>query len=163
MEALPVLSVDEINNSQSTVLPKVVLACILYGMSPTVGEVKNITFSDKSFHVGALKEISKANENIFLETARNKAVKMGIVGPCQWSLDRGKDLIKLLDKFDIKTEFVNPSHDGGLVVEFFKRQTYYLVEIYNDEDIVFLKRAEKREAWDLTEDNFIQEIEQELS
>ena len=164
MESVSVLTVDEVNKSQSsTLLPKVVLACILYGASPSVGEVQNITFSDKRVHVAALANIPKANENSVLENARNRAMKMNITSPEQWSLDRGNDLLRLLQRLNIKTEFVNPSHEGGLVVEFLKSDAYYLVEIFNDEDIVFLRRANERMAWDLTEDNFIQKIEQELS
>lgn len=56
---------------------------------------------------------------------------------------------------------LSPSPEGGVMFEFYRDDgTYYLIEIYNDGDFVFLKRnlSGESEAFDYDFKSLIQEI-----
>lgn len=59
--------------------------------------------------------------------------------PSDLAIDLALKTLGLYTELDITPE-VNPSLDGGVIFEFFKNESYYLLEIFNDGDIVFLER-----------------------
>ncbi len=60
-----------------------------------------------------------------------------------------------LSSYSINAHYVNPSHNGGIIIEFNKGNIFSVVEIFNDEDVVFLTRnKDKRKVWDLNLSNF---------
>ena len=73
--------------------------------------------------------------------------------------------LKLTRKHFILPERVNASADEGIIFEFLKGDKYYLIEFYNDGDIVYLKRENtKSEAFDITNaelEGIIKEIKNE--
>lgn len=67
------------------------------------------------------------------------------------------EAVKLLDNY--KIEHINPTFDGGMMIEFTKHKSCYLLEIFNDGDVVFLIRSnDQRAVWDLTHDNFLEKV-----
>ncbi len=72
-------------------------------------------------------------------------------------------LLKLSTNYSINAHFVNPSHNGGIIIEFNKENIFSIVQIFNDEDVVVLIRSNnKRKAWDLNLNNFEQLVFSEL-
>ena len=59
---------------------------------------------------------------------------------------------------------VSPSPDGGVMIEKITSNNYFLIEFYNDGDIVFLKRKPdgQREAFDLEFEELLEKIENDL-
>lgn len=75
--------------------------------------------------------------------------------------------LKFLSALDIAPDFVNPSQEGdSTIIEFTVREKYYMVEVYDDGDIVLLthdKGVNRVHVWDLTSDNYLQKLTQQLA
>ena len=79
--------------------------------------------------------------------------------PKQEVISRAKALLYSLIQKEIKPKFINPSVEGGIIVEFENKGIYYMAEIDNEDDIVFLVRGkEKTKAFDLTPENYLDQI-----
>lgn len=68
---------------------------------------------------------------------------MNIERPSEWVLDVSFHILDYIKGKSIPVEFVNPSHDGGIVIEVYKNAEYHLLEVYNDKDIVYLIKAKE--------------------
>jgi hypothetical protein len=68
----------------------------------------------------------------------SKARKLGLDVPNEWALNLTENIIKKLKFCGINPEFVNPHGEGGVMIEFFQRNDVYLIEVYNDQEIVYL-------------------------
>lgn len=49
-------------------------------------------------------------------------------------------LLYLISSKNIKPDMINISPEGGIIFEFFNSNKYYMLEFYNDADIVYLER-----------------------
>ena len=85
-----------------------------------------------------------------------KAIENGYPVPNKEILDDVYKLIGELEKRDVNIMFVNPSIEGGIILEFEKNQKYYILDYDNNEEIGFLVRQLlKRWAYDLNKNTFI--------
>lgn len=68
---------------------------------------------------------------------------------------------KVLRDFGVQNAQISPSPEGGIMFEFINDEIYYLIEVYNDGDLVFLNRLTDgtRDAGDYN----LQELINELS
>lgn len=74
------------------------------------------------------------------------------------------ETIDYLQNLGITPDFINPTQEGGLMIEFQAEGVYHMVEFFSDGDIVFLKRGAKAtEAWDLTSSNYLPKLKSELA
>jgi hypothetical protein len=79
--------------------------------------------------------------------------------PKQEVVNRAKALLYSLLQEEIKPKFINPSVDGGIIVEFENKGIYYMTEMDNEDDIIFLIRDEKKtRAFDLNSENYLDQI-----
>ncbi len=83
-----------------------------------------------------------ANNPFFYRVNRAKeiATEKGIERPNSFAESQAIDILNYLNNKKIAVDFVNPSNDGGLILEIYLGSDYYLIEVYNDKDIVFLSR-----------------------
>ena len=73
--------------------------------------------------------------------------------------DRAEALLYALLRKGIRPKFINPSVEGGIIVEFENKGVYHMAEIDDEDDIVFLIRdEEKTKAFDLTPENYLDQI-----
>ena len=94
-----------------------------------------------------------------LDVVKSSAIVDNRPLPKEEVFDRTKELLYALSKKGIKPMFINPSVDGGIMVEFEDKGIYRMVEIDNEDDIVLLIRdKEKTEAFDLTPRNYLVQI-----
>lgn len=101
----------------------------------------NNTFSDLSFQLHSKVQNALENSNV-----------MGIAKPDVWACVLASKILEYIEGRSIEVSFVNPSHEGGVVIEFYLNNTYYLIEIYNDKDLVFLiKEKDNTRAYDTSE------------
>lgn len=72
--------------------------------------------------------------------------------PNSLSISRSLELHKILQDSSIHPSNITASAEGGILWEFLEKDRYCLVEIFNDGDIVFLKRKANgyRSALDLS-------------
>jgi hypothetical protein len=84
-----------------------------------------------------------------------KAENFGYPAPKPITLNRSSYFINLLKElFSVNLEFVNPSPDGGVIIEFYESGVYFLIEFFDDGDIVLLRRDEENtKTWDFTSSN----------
>lgn len=69
----------------------------------------------------------------------------------------------LLAELGIEPNYILPTADGGLSIEFQHNGTYHLIEFMQTGEIAFLKKKDRRiDAWDLTTDNYLSVIQAEL-
>lgn len=94
-----------------------------------------------------------------LNIVRSNAAVDGRLSPKREVFDKTETLLYALLKKGVKPKFINPSIEGGIVVEFENKGIYYMAEIDNEDDIVFLIRDEERtKAFDLTPENYLDQI-----
>ena len=94
-----------------------------------------------------------------LNIVRSNASVDGRLSPKREVFDKTETLLYALLQKGVKPKFINPSIEGGIVVEFKNKGIYYMAEIDNEDDIVFLIRDEKRtKAFDLTPENYLDQI-----
>lgn len=107
-------------------------------------------FSDLSF-----------KPHIKVQNALENANLMGIEMPGVWACVLASKILEDIEDHSIEVSFVNPSHDGGVVIEFYLNDTYYLIEVYNDKDLVFLiKEKDSTRAYDTGEYEIYDLLEQ---
>lgn len=89
----------------------------------------------------------------------NRLASLGEV-PSLYSILVAKTITGVLSDKGIYNAKVSPSPDGGVMLELIIEGEYYLIEIYNDGDLVFLVRSVdgKREAYDFDLKSLIEEI-----
>lgn len=67
--------------------------------------------------------------------------------------------LEKLNVLKFSVDFINPSQDGGVILELNRHGHYYLIEFFNDGDIVLLKRnGENREVFDLDRESLFELI-----
>lgn len=66
--------------------------------------------------------------------------------PTSLSIENALSILNILGSFFIYPNKVSPSLDGGIIFEFFKNDNYYVIELFNNGDIVFLKRENDKES-----------------
>ena len=94
-----------------------------------------------------------------LNIVRSNAAVDGRLSPKREVFDRTGTLLYALLKKGVKPKFINPSIEGGIVVEFENKGIYYMAEIDNEDDIVFLIRDEERtKAFGLNPENYLDQI-----
>ena len=73
--------------------------------------------------------------------------------------DRTEALLCALLRKGIRPNFINPSVEGGVIVEFENKGIYYMAEIDNEDDIVLLIRDKERtKAFNLSPENYLDQI-----
>ncbi len=83
--------------------------------------------------------------------------------PSDWVENRVSDLIKVLDFDSISIDFLSKLTEGGALIEFSRKDQFFSVEVFNDEDIVLLvKYGDTIKAWDLDEQNFIPKVAEQV-
>lgn len=84
-----------------------------------------------------------------LKNSFKNAYELGLPDPNSECVTNSYTIISYLDSFNIKVDFINPIVEGGVMIEFNKNGIYHMFEIYNDGDIILLKRdGNKREVFD---------------
>ena len=165
------IPIESIKSSQSTVdySKKMLLAGIAAGFTlytsaciPAYAtHIKSVSTSDRKIHPVAIKEHFTAIANRSVSRLNRKALELEVESPSGWAIDVSKKIIKHLAAKNAQVEFLNPSQDGGVVLEFTISDTYLLIEVFNDKDIVFLKRKNKnRDVYDATEKNIFKLIDE---
>jgi hypothetical protein len=90
---------------------------------------------------------------IFDKRVENTIVKahtLGLDVPSYKVLYTASLTLEKLNELKFSVDFINPSQDGGVILELNRHGHYFLIEIFNDGDIVLLKRnGENREVFDL--------------
>ncbi|NVJ46462.1 MAG: hypothetical protein HWE07_05015 [Cytophagia bacterium] len=95
-----------------------------------------------------------------VEETIEKAKVLGIDSPGKDTLELSSLVFMKLKNQDFSIDFINPSREGGVILESSKDGTYYLFEFFNDGDIVFLKRnGQNREVFDLDKRGLLEAIE----
>jgi len=95
-----------------------------------------------------------------VEGTVEKARDLGIDAPSKNVLESCSLVISMLNRKGFNIDFINPSKDGGVILELTKDSVYYLFEFFNDGDIVFLKRnGQSREVFDLDKKSLIEYIQ----
>lgn len=152
---------DNLYQTQSFINPKGVI--LFAGISlcnishATI--VNNLTVSDSNIHIAAIKENNENHIKKFLNQVKNNAINSGIEVPNDWAVDTAKSVVTHLYSKIPEIDFINPSHEGGIVIEYHIEEHYFLIEIYNDYDIVFLKRkGGTREVFDTDIDGIFELI-----
>lgn len=98
------------------------------------------------------------------EMLTTRALESNFKAPNFWAVEHAQRALDLLNSKNISQEFLNPSPEGGIIIEFYNNDNYYLIEFFNDEEVVFLKRDpnKRRSTWDLTSNNYLNTIEREI-
>lgn len=91
--------------------------------------------------------------NVMSKLKRNATVN-GFPLPNERTLELTSDLIKSLRQKKLTPQFVNPSPEGGAIVEYFNEGKYLIVEIINNGEIALVRKSDNNtEAFDLEEAN----------
>ncbi len=102
---------------------------------------------------------SKVLENK-IEATREKAKILGVDCPKKDVIEFSSIVFDKLTEQGFIFDFINPSKEGGVILESSKDGVYYLFEFFNDGDIVFLKRnGQNREVFDLDKKGLLQVID----
>lgn len=99
-----------------------------------------------------------------IDNLKSQAKKEKNLLPNDWSIDLTRKVInKLLKEKKVELEFLNPSNEGGTLIEFYHNDIRYTLEIFNDQEIVILYRKNgKRKAFDSNENDIFDFIEKEM-
>lgn len=97
------------------------------------------------------------------------ASQRNIIAPDQKLREVVRDILFLLfNKENIKLDFVNPLHEGGIGIEYSAGEDRFLIELYNDGGAVFLRKRKDQskemegEALDLKVNNIVDFIKTKL-
>ncbi|GEM_PF-3928497 len=94
-----------------------------------------------------------------VESALRKAGEFEMEIPNQKVLNLTNSVLKKIISQGFLIDFINPSVEGGIILELDRYGIYYLIEFFNDGDIVFLKRnGDNREVFDLDEEGLFEQI-----
>jgi hypothetical protein len=86
------------------------------------------------------------------------------IQPCSEVIEQSKELLDILYPNGIIPTKIGASYEGSIIWEFLRNDKYYLIELHNDGDIVYLKRNnEKRVALDLTFESLMSQVIQLLN
>lgn len=84
-----------------------------------------------------------------LKNALKIAYDLDLPDPNSECVTNSYTILSYLDSFNINVDFINPIGEGGIIIEFHKNGIYHMFEVYNDSDLVLLKRdGDKREVFD---------------
>ena len=84
-----------------------------------------------------------------------EANKYGIEPPNEAVKNEAFRFLTRLNNYSLTADYINPSHDGGIIIEFTKDNIFSVLEIFNDNDVVFLMREDNsRKVWDLNHSNY---------
>jgi hypothetical protein len=84
-----------------------------------------------------------------------EASKYGIEPPNEGVKNEAFRFLARLNNYSLTADYINPSHDGGIIIEFTKDNIFCVLEIFNDNDVVFLMRENNsRKVWDLNNSNY---------
>lgn len=120
-----------------------------------------ITTSDQritrpSFKVAFDDSLISPLKRKILNSARSLRVEL----PSEWSLDLSEIVIDKLKFFGVTPKFINPLGEGGVLIEFFNDEDSYVIEIYNDKNIVYLiDSSNGMIAYDLNKEELIQKMD----
>jgi hypothetical protein len=116
--------------------------------------------------------VSREGLSLFLEELERHSKKQAETGKLAKS--KGIDLpdtisnlpdetVKLLADQGVTPDFINPSQEDSLIIEFTADSKYYMAEFYNDGEIILLVRGNNgRDIWGLNSDNYLKKLKQEL-
>ena len=116
-----------------------------------------------NIHVEFATTTLREQKSTWAENKLNAVVKNAKIDkrllPSKEVVNRSEKLLYALLEKTIKPKFINPSFEGGIIIEFEKDETYYMAELDNEGDIVFLIRNNNGvQAFDLTPDNYLDQI-----
>lgn len=98
-------------------------------------------------------------QNLELINAVENAKKLGFDVPNDEVINLAYSTLENIERYYFSILFINPSSDGGIIIELNRAGIYYLIELFNDGDIVFLKRdGENREVFDLDKEGLFELI-----
>jgi hypothetical protein len=158
------IAIEKINKSQSVSHSKISplgigMVAALTFCAPTINsQARTYSASEKKIHIAKLKEVGIIQT---MSSVQHKIKNVEFEKPNLEIMEISKNIIKKLSLKNVNLDFVNPSHDGGMIIEFQLKNTYHLIELFNDGDIVLLKRnidTKKREVFDLDEKSLTQFI-----
>ena len=152
------ITVDKINKSQSVAHSKISPSAIgvmtaLSFCSPVIATTNNDIHnsSERRIHTVKIREVG-VNQTISIVNKKIQAVDFN--KPNSKTMEITKKIVGQFGIKNIPLDFLNPSHDGGMILEFHIGNDYHLIELFNDGDIVLLKRnnqRNQREVFDLDE------------
>ena len=99
-----------------------------------------------------------------IEYIKISSIKNSYPVPSEEVVKSIRNLLIKLDSSNIIQKFINPSIEGGIVLEFEKDNKYFIVDYGNNGEIGLVIRNEKGKRWafDLNKKNFIKDIIAEL-
>jgi hypothetical protein len=84
-----------------------------------------------------------------------EADRYGVEPPNDAVKNEAFKFLTKLNNYSLTADFINPSHDGGIIIEFTKENVFCVLEIFNDKEVVFLIRKDNiRKAWDLNHNDY---------
>jgi hypothetical protein len=103
-----------------------------------------------------------ADNKIFSLVRRARKNKFNL--PNDYVKSNSKIALETIVNNSGKVVFINPSFDGGSIIEFEKNNDQFLIDISNDKEIAFLKRSVyPKEIVDLNEDSLKDYIQEALT
>jgi hypothetical protein len=127
-----------------------------FGSSPCAFAVQGFQQSKPRVTTESIKE-SRLLQSQALQIKRceTEANKYDIEPPSDAVRNQTFKFLTKLNNYSLTADFINPSHDGGIIIEFKKEDNFCVLEIFNDQEVVFLIRNNNtRKAWDLNHNNY---------
>lgn len=157
------VSIEALRNSQTS-SPKRISELQINSRALLFNAVHDIVFSTTSnavVHVAALKAYRAIKATKLTDQLIARADFSGMLQPNLECIRITEAILQHLSANNIALDFINPSHEGGVIIEFTSGGSYFLIEIFNDSDIVLLKRdGDNRVAYDLEENNIISTLKE---
>lgn len=103
-------------------------------------------------------EIKNSWVNNIMSKLRKRAQVNHFPLPTDRVLEITQNLLFALKEKSLFPQFINPSSEGGVVVEYTHSEKYLIVEIINNGEIALLRRnnvSNQSEAFDLDENNLV--------
>jgi len=73
-----------------------------------------------------------------------KAIKFGFEVPSKESFFLANAAVDIIKKLNGQIDHLNPTEDGGILIEFYQKGIFHMLDIYNDGEIIYVKDAQTK-------------------
>lgn len=75
---------------------------------------------------------------------QRKAFKFGFEMPSEGSFSLASVAVGIIKKLNGQIDHINPTEDGGILIEFYQKGIFHMLDIYNVGEIIYVKDAQTK-------------------